>query len=162
MEKRLLLVFALTFVVILLFQPILKKYHAHPPPPGSQKPRRRSNRQGAGRLAREPARPPRLWSPPPPRARPSAEAPLVIENDIYRITFSNRGARSSPGSSRNLRTTTATRSSWSTPAAAEQYGYPMSLFAYDESLRNKLNSALYITESSGTLKTSGRGHLRIL
>ena len=30
MEKRLLLVFALTFVVVLLFQPILKKYFSQP------------------------------------------------------------------------------------------------------------------------------------
>jgi len=30
MEKRLLLVFALTFVVVLLFQPILKKYFPQP------------------------------------------------------------------------------------------------------------------------------------
>ncbi len=33
MERRLLLVFALTFVVIILFQPLLKKYLPQPPAP---------------------------------------------------------------------------------------------------------------------------------
>ena len=36
MERRLLLVFALTFLVILLFQPLLKKYLPQPPPPQKQ------------------------------------------------------------------------------------------------------------------------------
>ncbi len=33
MERKLLLVFALTFLVIMLFQPILKKYGPQPPAP---------------------------------------------------------------------------------------------------------------------------------
>ncbi|MBV8891987.1 MAG: hypothetical protein JO266_08470, partial [Acidobacteria bacterium] len=32
MERRLLLVFALTFLAIILFQPILRKYGSQPPP----------------------------------------------------------------------------------------------------------------------------------
>jgi YidC/Oxa1 family membrane protein insertase len=35
-------------------------------------------------------------------------------------------------------------------AAADKYGYPLSLWTYDETLRNKLNSALYEVRSSGT------------
>jgi YidC/Oxa1 family membrane protein insertase len=35
-------------------------------------------------------------------------------------------------------------------AAAEKYGYPLTLWTYDESLRNKLNSALYVAVSTGT------------
>jgi hypothetical protein len=36
MERRLLLVFALTFLVIVLFQPLLKKYYPQPPAPQQQ------------------------------------------------------------------------------------------------------------------------------
>jgi len=36
-------------------------------------------------------------------------------------------------------------------AAAQKYGYPLSLWVYDESLRNKLNSALFVGRASGTL-----------
>jgi hypothetical protein len=42
MERRLLIVFALTFLVIMLFQPLLKKYGPQPPakPESAPKPRR--------------------------------------------------------------------------------------------------------------------------
>jgi len=33
--------------------------------------------------------------------------------------------------------------------ASEKYGYPLSLWIYDETLRNKLNSALYVASSTG-------------
>jgi len=36
-------------------------------------------------------------------------------------------------------------------AAAAKYGYPLSLWTYDEALRNKLNSALYVPSASGAL-----------
>src|SRR5208282_822711 len=34
--------------------------------------------------------------------------------------------------------------------AAERYGYPLTLWSYDETLRNKLNSALYVATRPGT------------
>ena len=40
MERRLLLVFALTFLVIILFQPLLKKYFPQSAGPGSRNPGR--------------------------------------------------------------------------------------------------------------------------
>ena len=56
MERRLLLVFVLTFVVILLFQPVLKKYIPQPP---EQKPDRADkdglSRPGLTCKDREPA-----------------------------------------------------------------------------------------------------------
>jgi YidC/Oxa1 family membrane protein insertase len=36
-------------------------------------------------------------------------------------------------------------------SAADKYGYPLSLWTYDETQRNKINSALYVASSSGTL-----------
>src|SRR5271170_550624 len=33
------------------------------------------------------------------------------------------------------------------PTAAQSYGYPLTLWTYDETLRNKLNSALYAVAS---------------
>ena len=38
---------------------------------------------------------------------------------------------------------------------------PLSLYAYDEVLRNKINSALYVGSASGTLDGSGRVDLRV-
>ncbi|MGB8976804.1 MAG: hypothetical protein WCC32_03895, partial [Terriglobales bacterium] len=45
MERRLLLVFALTFLVILLFQPILKKYLPQPPATQQATPATPTNQQ---------------------------------------------------------------------------------------------------------------------
>ena len=36
-------------------------------------------------------------------------------------------------------------------SAAEKYGYPLSLWTYDETQRNKINSALFVASSSGNL-----------
>src|SRR6476660_8035094 len=35
--------------------------------------------------------------------------------------------------------------------ATPKYGYPLSLWTYDETLRNKLNSALYVSSGEGNL-----------
>jgi YidC/Oxa1 family membrane protein insertase len=36
-------------------------------------------------------------------------------------------------------------------AAAPRYGYPLSLWTYDETLRNKLNSVLFVSSKQGSL-----------
>ena len=37
------------------------------------------------------------------------------------------------------------------PNAAQKFGYPLSLFTYDETLRTRLNSALYVSSNEGQL-----------
>ena len=80
----------------------------------------------------------------------SAETETVIENDLYRITFTNRGAQvkswilkkfDNDAQNGQLDLVNLT--------ASQKYGYPLSLWAYDEALRNRLNSALYISSSDG-------------
>jgi YidC/Oxa1 family membrane protein insertase len=146
MERRLLLVFALTFLVIILFQPLLKKYlpqSAAPAPETS--------------AAAQPSAQPSAASTPQVSVpvtgaskQASAEAETVVENDLYRVTFTNRGGvvkswilktyKDEHGNPLEL-----------VSKAAETYGYPMSLWTYDESQRNKLNSALYVASDSGKL-----------
>ena len=92
MERRLLLVFALTFLVIVLSQPILKKYLPQPSQPAPTQ----------NQAAPQPAvagNPPQV-APPVAVAPPSAtnkqastESETVVENDLYRITFTNRGGQ---------------------------------------------------------------------
>ena len=156
MERRLLLVFALTFLVIMLFQPLLKKYMPQPP----AKPE--SSRVAPGPTQ---AQPPMPGSAATSNAAPAAsrrntpaaavpqqatsESETAIENGLYRIVFTNRGGlvkswvlkKYTDDKGRPLELVNAT--------AAEKYGYPLSLWSYDEGLRNKLNSALYVTTSAG-------------
>ena len=67
MERKLLVVFALTFLVIMLFQPLLKKYGPQPP---AAKPASRPAPRG-----RTPAVP--LKPPPPVRGQPAAAKPAA-------------------------------------------------------------------------------------
>jgi YidC/Oxa1 family membrane protein insertase len=147
MERRLLLVFALTFLVIILFQPLLKKYLPQPAAPATETPAAsQTSTQAAG-----PSAPPASLPVSGASKQASAEAETVVENDLYRVTFTNRGGLvkswilktyfDEHGQPLEL-----------VSKAAEQYGYPMSLWTYDEAQRNKLNSALYVASESGDLK----------
>jgi YidC/Oxa1 family membrane protein insertase len=146
MERRLLLVFALTFLVIILFQPLLKKYLPQPaaPPAQTQTPVPSIAQPSAGAQSQIPAPPPGVGK------QAVSEAETAVENDLYRITFTNRGGRvkswilkqyhDDHGKPLELVST-----------AAEKYGYPLSLWTYDETQRNKINSALYVASESGNL-----------
>jgi YidC/Oxa1 family membrane protein insertase len=150
MERRLLLVFALTFLVIILFQPVLKKYFpsAVPTPetptavqPPSQAP--------------APSTPQVAVPATGVTKQASAEADTVVDNDLYRVTFTNRGGLVK---SWILKTYKDDRGNplELVSKAAETYGYPMSLWTYDETQRNKLNSALYVASDSGSLRAPAK------
>ncbi len=84
-----------------------------------------------------------------------SEQTTTVENELYRIVFSNRGAqvkswvlkRYKDGAGKSLDLVNA-------PAAAK-FGYPMSLYTYDAGLRGKLNEALYVPSATGPVSVSG-------
>src|ERR1700680_4951822 len=153
-EKRLMLVFLLTFIVMLAFQPLLKKYFPQPvtqqqrqsqpvqPQPATQAtaamvaPSVTPARSAAGGMTKQAA----------------SETETVIENDLYRITFTNRGAQVKSWILKKF-----DNEAQNGPlelvdnAAAQKYGYPLSLWTYDEALRNRLSSARYVASSDGRL-----------
>jgi YidC/Oxa1 family membrane protein insertase len=151
MERRLLLVFALTFLVIILFQPLLKKYLPQSAAPAPEPP---VAAQPATQMAASSA--PQASVPATGASKQaSAEVETVVENDLYRVTFTNRGGLvkswilktyfDEHGNPLEL-----------VSKAAENYGYPMSLWTYDEAQRNKLNSALYVASDSGKLNAPAK------
>jgi YidC/Oxa1 family membrane protein insertase len=155
-EKRLLLVFVLTFVVLMVFQPLLKKYMPQPPAPAAQK------QTVAEQPAAAPTAPAALAAAAPVRAakapsivaskQASAETETVIENDLYRITFTNRGAQVKSWILKKFDNEAQNgRLDLVNPAAAQKFGYPLSLWTYDETLRNRLSSALYVASNEGQL-----------
>jgi YidC/Oxa1 family membrane protein insertase len=149
MERRLLIVFALTFLVIMLFQPLLKKYG--PQPPAKQETAQPAP-QNQTQTPTQPSAP--VPAPPPTSAatkssstpvQATAESDTVIENDVYRIVFTNRGARVKSWVLKKYTDDKGGQLELVNAVAAEKYGYPLTLWTYDESLRNKINSALYAT-----------------
>ena len=157
MERRLLVVFALTFLVIMLFQPLLKKYGPQP----SAKTQSAAELHPEGQAvpapsSTEPSAPNSISSVV--AAKSSAAAPLVassesetvIENDVYRIVFTNRGGRVKSWVLKKQTDDKGGPLELVNTVAAEKYGYPLTLWSYDETLRNKMNSALYVTTSTGS------------
>jgi YidC/Oxa1 family membrane protein insertase len=161
-ERRLMLVFLLTFVVLIIFQPLLKKplpqapvappkQSASPQPGAEPSPASLSTsalKSTAGGLS------PSTASSMPPGAPQSkqaaAETETVIESDLYKITFSNRGAQVKSWILKKYNNDAQTGPlDLVNAAAAQKYGYPLSLYTYDEGLRNKLSSALYVASSEG-------------
>ena len=148
-EKRLLLVFVLTFVVMLLFQPLLKKYMPQPVTPAQQN-------QATQTQPAAPTTPTAtaVSAPPTPAAgvtkQGASETETVIENDLYRITFSNRGAQVKSWILKKFDNDAGNGPlDLVNPAAAEKFGYPLSLWTYDEGTRNKLSSVLYVASREG-------------
>jgi len=160
MERRLLVVFALTFLVIMLFQPLLKKYGPQPPAKPESAPAAVQNQTQL---------PSQTPTQPPPQTQiskanrtagvktPATSAPVqaaseaetVIENDVYRIVFTNRGGRVKSWVLKKFTDDKGGPLELVNAAAAEKFGYPLTLWSYREDLRNQLNSALYVVTSSG-------------
>jgi YidC/Oxa1 family membrane protein insertase len=147
MERRLLLVFALTFLVIVLFQPLLKKYGPQPPaePPKAQNPAALNPAPAAATPKVEPVSPSAV------SRQASSEAETVIENGLYKITFTNRGAQVKSWILKKYDDDKGQPLELVNAAASAKFGLPLSLWAYDETLRNKLNSVLYVSSSPGTV-----------
>jgi len=150
MERRLLLVFGLTFLVILLSQSLFKKYL--PQAPSTPQPAQ-TQAQPASAANLPAASQPQSAVPVPVGTgkQASAESETVIENDLYKITFTNRGGQVKSWILKKFKDDQGQPLELVKPAVAEKFGYPLSLWTYDETQRNKLNSALYVASSSGTL-----------
>ena len=151
MERRLLLVFALTFLVILLSQSLFQKYL--PPTPAATQP---AQSQAQATTAGNPAAAQlqaAVAVPVPAGAGKQAgsESETVVENDLYRITFTNRGGQVKSWILKKFNDDQGQPLELVNGTSAEKYGYPLSLWTYDETQRNKLNSVLYVASSSGTL-----------
>ena len=164
-----LLIFVLVFLVILLFEPLLKKYMPQQPAAPAEKTQTQAPAQTPPQTAAQAQTPPEhpvskgkasaaaAKSAKEKKAQPVAnkkatsESETVVQNNYYQITFTNRGA---------------VAKSWKliekgngkpkyddekgnpldlvNTAAAAKYGYPLSLWTYDAALRDKLNSVLYV------------------
>lgn len=84
-----------------------------------------------------------------PVVQASAETTTVIENELYRITFTNRGAQVSSWILKNFKDSDGKPLNIVHSQAAEQVGYPLSLYTYDATLMDSLRKALYVPSATG-------------
>jgi YidC/Oxa1 family membrane protein insertase len=150
-EKRVLIVFILTFVLFVLFQPLLKKYFPQSATPPSQSQSSPTPATGTASNSAVATPPAPVAAIPQGTKQASSESETTIENDLYKIRFSNKGAQVKSWILKKYTDDQGAPLELVNKAAAEQYGYPLSLWAYDESIRNKLNSVLYVSTQQGSL-----------
>ncbi len=149
-ERRLLIIFLATFALMLVLQPLYKKYFPPPTPPPQQTQSNPAQSATSPAAADVPA--PAVPTPPVGVTKQaSGESETVIENDLYRITFTNKGAQVKSWILKKYNNDAQSGPlDLVNPLTAPKFGYPLSLWTYDETLRNKLASALYVTSKEGS------------
>ena len=172
-DKRMLMIFAVLFAAIILAQAFLFKKPPAPKPneskpapssapapspaapaaaPSAASPAAapsRSKQHGASRAATAAA-------PSTPTKAESREVQTIVENDVYRITFTNQGAVVKSWILKNYKDEEGKPLDLVNRAAAEKFGYPLSLHTYDAALSEQINKqALYVPSATGTLQAPG-------
>ena len=156
-----LLVFAVTFAVIIIAQLFLFKNRPNPEP---QKPGPPETTQRGANAPEKSAAAVGPASRAPGAANAAkvsvasksatSEIETVVENNFYRIVFTNRGAQVKSWVLKKYKDEDG-RPLDLVNKDATKFGFPLSLFTYDESLRNQINSALYVVVPSGNVTAPG-------
>lgn len=158
-EKRVMIAFALSFVLLLLWRVMFVKTPPPvPKPSGSAHP---TAQQSGGQKQSEQADTKPVIPKPPPAphiaiSQGQQAQDIVVENDLYRITFSTQGGVVKSWILKKYTDANGKPLDVVDAAASKQLGYPMSLRTTDETLNQKVNQALYVAQPSGaSLKAPG-------
>jgi YidC/Oxa1 family membrane protein insertase len=81
----------------------------------------------------------------------AAESTTVVENELYRITFSNRGGQAVSWILKKYKDDDGKPLDLVNPKTAAKVGHPLSLWTYDASMRNQLAQVLYVPSATGSL-----------
>ena len=77
------------------------------------------------------------------------ETVTTVENEKYKIVFTNRGAQVKQWILKNYSDTAGKPLDLVQPQIAAQFGFPLSLFTYEPALTAQLNQALYQVSTTG-------------
>ena len=79
----------------------------------------------------------------------AVESTLTVENDVYRIVFTNRGGQVKQWILKHYQDSAGKPLDLVQQQTSERFGYPLSLFTYEPQLTSQLNSALYQVTVAG-------------
>ncbi len=79
----------------------------------------------------------------------AAETTTTIENEKFRITFTNKGAQVQHWILKHYTDSSGKPLDMVQQDAASRFGLPLSLFTYDNALTTQLNTALYEASATG-------------
>ncbi|HLJ79028.1 MAG TPA: membrane protein insertase YidC, partial [Acidobacteriaceae bacterium] len=81
----------------------------------------------------------------------SAESETTVENELYRIVFTNRGGQAKHWILKKYYGTDGKPLDLVQPQLAQRFGMPLSFYTYDSNLTSELNQSLYQASATGTL-----------
>ncbi len=153
-----LLVMMAAFALILIAQFVFFKNKPNTPPPAQPAKTAKAPEAQPPAVARA-ATAKSASNPAVPAQAASAETEKVVENDLYRIVFTNRGAQAKSWILKKYKDEKGHPLDLVNPASSS-LGLPLSLYTYDEALRTKINSALYVpTAGESTADVTVPGEL---
>lgn len=150
-DKRVMMIFAVTMLLLVAAQQYLVKA---PQPVKQQQTAQNAPAPPAQAIASNAAPAPAASTSAVPAQKAANESTTVIENDLYRITFTNRGGLVKSWILKKYTDNSGHELELVHEQAAAQYGYPLSLWSWDEPLRQTLNSALYVASEKGNAGSS--------
>jgi YidC/Oxa1 family membrane protein insertase len=155
-DSKTLLTFTIVFFVLFLgLQFFLKQKKTEPPAQTAV-----HQQQQPEEHASQPAAPAAAHAnvPAGPVTQAAAESTIVVENELYRITFTNRGAQVTSWILKKYRDDDGKPLDLVNHAAAAKFGYPLSLYTYDTydaDLRSQLQQAMFVPSATGTITAPG-------
>lgn len=171
-EKRVIIAFALSFVMLLIWRVLFVK--APPPLPKSSSAAHATAQQAPGaKGSPESAAKPEAPKVPAPPKIPVVEGQqaqdITVENGFYRITFSTRGGVVKSWVLTKYKDAVGKPLDVVNSAACKQLGFPMSVRTSDPTLNQTVNQALYVAQpSANTLQapatlqfTYNDGHVQV-
>jgi YidC/Oxa1 family membrane protein insertase len=153
-EKRVLVAFVLSFAMLMLWQAFLVKKPPHPPAPAKsaispqpKKPAANEAKTTKSAKAAPAKRPEPIQLP---VVEGSQAQDIVVENDLYKVTFSTQGGVVKSWILRNYKDAHGRPLDVVNAAACDEMGYPMSLSMADPALAQKLNQAIYVAKPAAS------------
>jgi YidC/Oxa1 family membrane protein insertase len=81
----------------------------------------------------------------------TSESQTIVENELYRITFTNRGAQVKSWILKKYKDSHGRPLDMVNQNAAASFGYPLSLYTYEPALTAQLNQALFQPSATGVV-----------
>jgi YidC/Oxa1 family membrane protein insertase len=150
-DSKTILAFTTIFLVMFLGLQFLKPKKPAAPVPGTQQPAATASQSSSSQPAVTPVAADTGTS----TAQAVSESTTVVENELYRITFSNCGAQVTSWVLKKYKDDDGKPLDLVNHEAAAKFGYPLSLFTYDEGLRNRLQQAMFVPSATGNIAAPG-------
>jgi YidC/Oxa1 family membrane protein insertase len=151
-ETRVVLAFVLSAIVLFGYAAVQRRLFPPPPAPQPAAQQPAAPAPGAAPKPAGPALPPAISAAKTPTAikQASQETEIAVENDLYRVVFSNRGAVVKSWTLKQYRDNRNRPLDLVDQVAGEALGYPFLVWVDDQALREKLQNPLFQVHASGS------------